>query len=428
MTAIQAQSTTAHRSQVGARLVLIAIIALWLYGWAGTLVLTLQTGRYVDESLGAVVRSSPISETIIDASVALATLALVAAAALTIRALGSTPIPHLLALLAPWVVLYPLFLITRDMHFGLRDILFPLFMVTICFAQPSIEQLGRLIANIATITAGSSILMGIFASSVALMPSWWNVDKAIIGDSSLAGLYGHSNQLGTILALSVPFVVCIYKRSGRNIRLAIIIAALIWSSSRSSLITVLAFFVIFFLATAQRRSRNPNIVIGAVFVAAVAAVLLPPFADDPETFTDRGKIWQACLDYWSRHIWAGGGPDILHVTNNLTRFIGGRVNTAHNVWLTFATAGGIIALVTMITAIAVVISRSIVLFRSGEPLPLSFALTLVILSIAEDPVRVLHLGPQSFIVWSGLALAFCIPRHSDPSSEEGSASMKTARV
>ncbi len=420
--ALETDPAIVHRSQLGSVLILVAIATLWFYGWAGNFVLTLQLGRYDNQALNAAVLTTPLVSAIFQALMYGTILALMAAIVVSLKAANTPPLHLLIALLGPWVVLYPLFFVVRGIEFARQDTLFPLVVTAIYFVRPAIGQIARLIAALATISASASVAIGLFASSVALMPPSWDEGKAFIGSSALAGIYGHSNHLGTMLALSVPFIICVYKGAKRNICLAIIVAALIWSASRASLASVAAFCVLALMlgenGLPRRRNRNSAFLLAAIFAGISIAIWLPLATADPTAYSNRGRIWQASVEFWSRSPWMGWGADVLRKRSELTLYIDAIPRSSHNVWLTFATAGGLLALIALVIAGATVTLRAVAMYRAGEALPLLFVFMLVLLSIAEDPVGVLHAQPQSFLVWPALAFMFCIPRRSPCAIEE----------
>ncbi len=65
------------------------------------------------------------------------------------------------------------------------------------------------------------------------------------------------------------------------------------------------------------------------------------------------------------------------------------------------------AVAAVITWFFVSVRVSSRMYGYGERGPLLFLLALMLLEIAEDPIRALHLGPQSYVVWGGLVLILC---------------------
>lgn len=402
-------SEAAGSSSTALMLLVGSIVMIWAFGWARSFITTVQFGRYIEENLNAVFRSSPLSAAANDVTILLPMGGLAAASLLSVRSLRGASLGYLLPPMFPWLFLFPGMSLFRGFDFSFRELLFPLFITAIFLVRPPIKVVCRTIAVLAVITSISAIALAVVSPAFAFMPQSWNVDKEMLGNSALAGLYGHSNQLGMIMALSLPFVLGAFSGVKRFVYLVLILVVALWSASRTSLLAIAAFAVVsccvVVLRAGYARNRSPFVYVAGIMLAAIMAVLLPLTTTDPAAFTNRGLIWQSSLKFWSESVWIGWGPEVLSRDNDLTLLIGARPNTSHNVWLTFATAGGLIALMCFVVVFVVLVYRSAKLYRAGEVVPLQFMTVLAFLGMAEDPVRALHLGPVSFVVWSGLALA-----------------------
>ena len=391
----------------GTRLLLCAIACIWALGWVPNLLLMFEQGRTVNESLSAIRRTTFLSSSSTAAFLIITVLLLVVAiAGRHERPTTSSALP--IVLIAPWLTLYIGHIVFREGTFAYRELAYPLLIVAFYYVGPRVSDVTRLLSHLAIITACMAILMSILYSDLAFMPTWWNNEKAFLFDSILAGPYAHSNQLGTSLALAVPLVWVGFYGWRRAAYTLVIVAAIVWSASRASLAAVAAFLLVAIAISVLSNSVvKRRILQFSIGFALFFAIFLPYMTDDPEAYTRRGLIWQESFEYWSLSPLTGWGPDILSEPNSLTRAIGAFSNTSHNIWLTFATTGGLLTLIGLVALLAAYIFRASRMFSVGETGPLFFILGLSLVEIAEDPVRALHLGPQSYMVWGGLVLMLC---------------------
>ncbi|MCV7185731.1 O-antigen ligase family protein [Mycolicibacterium murale] len=411
---LAAERALNSRRRTSILLVTVSVVLIWVKGWAQGFVLTLQFGQFVREDLTTDPRASELASLVSDLTLIAPIVALLLAFVLSIKDLPSAQLGFAAALISPWIILYPGFLFFEGLEFSARELVYPIFVLAVCVVRPTVDELVSVVAKIGVVTAICAVLLGVFLPSIAYMPASWNADKQILGEAILMGMYAHSNQLGTVLALSIPFIVGAYSGVKRNLYLVVVVVASVWSASRSSLLAIAAFclvgLIIAVFNAGKSRALNAQLYAGAVVVACGVAVWLPISTENLDAYTSRGLIWQMSLEYWSKAFWLGWGPEILSTDNELTWMIGARPKTSHNIWLTFATTGGVLAVVAFLIAFGLLTVFAMKAYRLGWSTPMLFALMLALIGIAEDPVRVLHLGPQSFIVWSGFALALCEAR------------------
>lgn len=389
------------------KLILLAIAGIWMLGWLPNLFIMLESGRVVNESLSKVSRSTDLSHSIS------AALGLLIGFSLFFAVVGSSRRPAVngwypIVLIAPWVALYVGHFVLHEGGFDYREIIYPLFIVAVYFVCPRVPDICRFIARLVILTACVALAMAFTMQSIAFMPAKWNDEKVMFGDSILAGPYAHSNQIGTSFVLAVPLIYASYTGWRRIIYLALVVATLIWSTSRISLISGVAFIVALVVINVVRSTAvRKRLLQMAIALALFVAVELPIITDDPQAYSNRGNIWQQSLHYWSLSPLTGWGPDIFSEPNFLTRAIGAYPNSAHNIWLTFGTMGGVLGLIAIAAMFGSIVHRSSEMYIKGEARPLFFILVLALMEIAEEPLRGLHLGPQSFIVWGGLILVMC---------------------
>jgi O-antigen ligase len=192
--------------------------------------------------------------------------------------------------------------------------------------------------------------------------------------------------------------------------MSLVVVTILWSSSRTSIAVTVAFALVLAAVGAFRSTAvRLRVLQMAIAVCLVVAVALPIVTKDPLAYTRRALIWQHALDYWSRSPIAGWGPDILSERNSLTRAVGGYPIHAHNIWLTVAVMGGVVALISVTALLGLLVYRASRMFLEGEALPFLFLVVLALVGIAEDPVRAFHIASMSYVVWGGLVLAMCAP-------------------
>ena len=166
--------------------------------------------------------------------------------------------------------------------------------------------------------------------------------KAFIGHDQLAGVYGHSNTLGIVIALTLPTVCAIRSRRVAVLLLGLGVFDLLWTASRTALIASSLSLAVVALAKSAPRHRVLVMRLSSIAAAALV-VLLPLLTKDPAAFTRRGAIWIASIGRW-HDAWAvGRGADwyarIAQVANDL----GPDATSGHNLFVTWMTTGGTIA-------------------------------------------------------------------------------------
>lgn len=397
---------------IQATLVLWSVGFLWLYSWTPSLAQILTRGRASLRS-DAVEASSVFAGFATKATIFLAIFAAVLA---VLAAVGDRShelrarlwIPA--ALVLPWFTIYIVeTLIINETTPKYYELIWPLMLVAFSLTAPPVHTVCVLLARIGVATAGLSIILGIWGKG--LMPYGWHQtdDKAIIGDTALAGPYSHSNILGLLMALALPLVVLVLRDRERQIGLLLVGVTLVWSASR---ISIVAAVVIVAVIVAAKYVRRPwRLVAAATVLAALTMVVVPLRTHDDAAFTNRGLIWKVTRFYAADHPWFGWGTGVFQSLNNeFTSAIGTRAVTAHNTWLTVLAVGGWVAVAATIVTYATAARRFTRTYCDLRA-PAFFLLALVVCGIAEDPLRAWRLTPLSFLVWTGLALAVCA--HSD---------------
>jgi hypothetical protein len=377
-------------------LIITAIIAMWILGWLPNLITLLASGRGQISGLAATVETTPLSGSIATAlTVAISAVLALAVLLGLANARSIRPGPYIL-LLVVWAILYAL----PGEGGALSTLLLPIFVVAWMLVRPAPASIYRLLAWIGLITAIISIGFA-FVSPLAFMSVDWtaNAEKALIGDQILAGPYSHSNALGLCLALTLPFAVLHFRRWARVFAVVLIGVGLIWSASRLSTAAAVIALALSLLVIRLGEQTSRRLLSTVTVVGAAVLVLLPVLTSDPLLFTNRGRIWMTSLTYAYQGPWlVGGGGSVFREVNELTTALGFVSTTGHNAFVTFFAAGGAMT-VMFIAIMAVVAYRNSRRVFPSDRYRLLFMAILVVLSLAEDPIRALALGPQSFVIY-----------------------------
>ncbi|MEV0392189.1 O-antigen ligase family protein [Polymorphospora rubra] len=239
----------------------------------------------------------------------------------------------------------------------------PLAAVAIWVQRPKSTVLG-LLAVLGAVTAAGSILLALIRPDLGLLSGAAAGAKGGFFGGLLAGPLPHPNVLGIALALSLPFVVCIRNAPLRFGSLALLLGAVAWSGSRTSQLAVAAVVVAYLM----RRSW-------LAFVPAAAGFLLivfvPPLTVDPESFTERGRIWTALFGHWVEQPMLGFGEKFF-LSPDLGEKLGGHFNHGHNLMVHTVVIGGIVALAFLALLLGVTWDRAVASVRVGQYAPMLF--------------------------------------------------------
>lgn len=251
-------------------------------------------------------------------------------------------------------------------------------------------------------TAAIALVMGLLAPTRGLLHGSSGyvstADKAIIGDTLLAGPFNHSNQLGVILALGLPAILLLHRRSDRFWIFAVTVLALAWSASRGSLLAVGVFLVACWWVTRFKNASPRRFWSFVVVVPSLAAVAYVPLVtDDLSAFSDRGQIWAASMAAWAESPSSGNGyawySEIAKVANDLTAV----AFNGHNLFVHALATGGVLLLVALVLLCWRLVSVSIAEAGVGNIFPLAYTVCFGVLAILEVPTRFRDVDPQSWV-------------------------------
>ena len=225
--------------------------------------------------------------------------------------------------------------------------------------RPGLRQL-RVLGYLVGAVAVVSVALGLALPSHAIFRTADGAviteDKTLLPGGMLVGIYTHGNSLGQFLALGMPMVALIRRTAHRVPLLAISMMALIWTSARASIASVVALIVVVALLTAIPR-RMRDLPARLILIGAYAVVVIVPLVTrDPTAFTNRGYIWGASLLAWRSEPWFGFGSRYYTDLARTSGELGGTVYHGHNELVQLLVVGGVVlaALVGLLLLTAIV--------------------------------------------------------------------------
>jgi len=279
------------------------------------------------------------------------------------------PLGPLILLLSPWV-----FLAVRDLYEGSHpskaSLVYPMVVTALWLLRPKLSALVRL-GYLVGLAAVICVVLGAVLPDKGLLRTYDGSlvtgDKALFNGGILVGFLTHGNNLGQFLAMGIPLVATIPRRSHRLVLLGFTGLALFWSASRSSFLAV-GIAVLVALAIGLTRPSARTVVGPVLALSPFGLVVLMPFVTtDPEAFTNRGSIWAQSLGWWRDSPYVGLGSDWYQVIGHTSDRLAATVFHGHNQMVQLLVTGGVVLLglaTLMIVAVAV---RSGRLAAAGHP-------------------------------------------------------------
>lgn len=298
--------------------------------------------------------------------------------------------------LAPLVVLVlPWIWIVVDQYLrGAKvpvEILLPIgIAVAFWVVQPRVADL-KIYALLGAALAAVTMALTSVAPTLMYMPQSFDSasDKTLTGLPLLAGAFSHPNLNGLFLILALPLTHLFERWYLRWTTAAVLIAGIVWSSSRTAFFGIAVWLVVILLSLVLRSSRRR--VLGILLLVLLAAVVIVPLATkDPAAFTERGAIWLFNLGqlHGSQWIWGLGHSWYLDNYWMLKDALSSSAGHGHNIFVTYVVTGGVV----LFALIALVLLRA---GRSAADLPrreqvgaYAFLCVLAFVSISETAWRV----------------------------------------
>ncbi|WP_166791746.1 O-antigen ligase family protein [Cryobacterium frigoriphilum] len=205
----------------------------------------------------------------------------------------------LVVAVSPW-----LYIVSRDLYAGhtpsSASYAYPLVLTALWLVSSSVDRILSLLGLLVFSTAALSILMAVFVPASGIYRSasgiFAEAEKEILPWGLLVGMFGSPNNLGQYLALGFAALFFIRNRFFKVLAVSATSFAVLWTSSRSSVLAVGCCLVLaFILSRAGKRPlirrSIPFVLLGLlIYVAA-----LPFVTTDPSSYTNRGHIWAESL-------------------------------------------------------------------------------------------------------------------------------------
>lgn len=244
-------------------------------------------------------------------------------------------------LLTAWLVAV-LGSLAHDQQLFRVVLLFPVVVCATTMLRPGRRAVGAL-GWVTMTLAAVSILMGLFDPDAGryLRPEALADEKPLTSLGILAGVYPTGNNLGVALAIGLPAVALIRRRSVAAAGVALTGVALLWTGSRTAVLAASLSIAVGLLMRLTERWRDA---VSALVLAATGSVaVLLPFVTRSETaFTNRGTYWIDGLHTWRNQPFLGAGPRYYWDVAASTGDLGGFAYHAHNQTVQLLVTGGIV--------------------------------------------------------------------------------------
>lgn len=267
-------------------------------------------------------------------------------------------------------------------------------LVSVRVKTPDLALVGYLGA----LVAAASIAAVYLAPSKVLIAGGTNsFDKSLTGAPLLAGIFTHSNTFGMFLSLALPFVFLARRWPVRLVLFAVVVWALILSSSRTALAGAAVVLAVLLLARVLPRSAFAPVAVGGFAVAVFAVFWLPFTETDPEAYTYRGAIWifdrQQLGDHWFFGLGAHWFADNYALLRSV---LSSAASHAHNLALTALIQGGAVVLVAWGALLAIALFATLRRPSARQRgVGVAFVMALLVMGATETPFGLVGWGPLS---------------------------------
>ncbi|WP_370591677.1 O-antigen ligase family protein [Quadrisphaera oryzae] len=235
---------------------------------------------------------------------------------------------------------------------------------------------------LALAVGGLSLILAFSVPDVALVVSGVSEDKPLLFGTLLAGPFTQSNVLGLFLVAGLPFTLELRRRRSRWLGGALIVWALLWTGSRTSL-TAAACVVGIVTICHWRRRLALVLSITALAVCSFLMIFLPFTVNRLSDYSGRGSIWRESLKAFSEHPLLGGGPRFYLVSQTYNNSLGPAAFHGHNTFVHTISTTGIVGLLALSTFFLVATLVAIRFFADGRSGPLLFLVVLAVTSVYE---------------------------------------------
>ncbi|MFB7843171.1 O-antigen ligase family protein [Microbacterium sp. NPDC056052] len=384
-----------RRERLQLAVIAIALLCYTTLGWAVSL---FQTGRVPPTTLTtASVELTSLGTTLRNSGPYLVYAVAGVIVLSNITRMGKRPLRGLLLpLLGALLLWVTMSVSTGQLTSGLRfSVLIAIIAVTVWSIGLETDDLV-VIGRIGFVIALISLVMALTTDK-----AWTDetIDsKALIGNAVLAGFFPQMNPLGMSMAITLPFTLMFKRRLSRFLGFAATATTLLLASSRTALIAA----GIALLAGIILRAvpRNNRIFFGAAMLLTIFVVsVVVPLTSDAEAFTNRGAIWRASITLFpERPIW-GYGPNVFGLDGAVSRLVLGAYWHGHNVVITFAMVGGVVALIALLVFLLSAIHPALKSAKVDSLIPFMLTATILALAITEVPVRPSEFDGVAWVSW-----------------------------
>lgn len=301
---------------------------------------------------------------------------------------------RLVVALIPWVLV-----VLRDVSAGdppaRSALLYPLLLVTVWVLRPRLSDLAVL-GYLVGLLAALALAMGVLTPELALYRSasgdLVRPDKLLVPWGVLIGPLTNGNNLGQLLSLGLPMVLLIRRRWVAAGICGLVLIALVWSASRSSMLAAAAALAVAVsMAVLPVRLRVP-VAATALFATVLSVVLLPLVTARPAAFSNRGQIWGLSLATVEESPFIGHGSAYY---SEVGRFVNPLPSTAyhgHNEFVQILVTGGVLYLLVIGALVVVTSVRALRGLSNGTSFGVVFLCALFISCTLEVSFGVVDRG------------------------------------
>ncbi|WP_158437804.1 O-antigen ligase family protein [Naasia lichenicola] len=330
------------------------------------------------------------------------------------RSASTAPaVAGIVVLLIPWLLLTVFDFFGHRIIPSPQSLLYPLLCVAIWRARLGESGL-RVIARCAIAVAAISVILGSMFPNSGLETittgQFIASEKALLFGSLLSGVYFSGNNLGQFLVLLLPLMLYLKTRFGRVLGVVLVVFAIVWTGSRSSLITMIVIAVLALLLVlidSDTSRRRLAWVVGTI--ALIVSLLVPFFfSGDARAFTGRGHIWATTLSYVAESPILGMGSRWFTVITGTDSDFGSTANQyvfhAHNQWLQLLATGGVVLSIAVLAMLFIAMKLAI---RSASHRSMPAALYIVAFLLSG--ILELNLGfVDRAILWPSALLPLAV--------------------
>lgn len=258
---------------------------------------------------------------------------------------------------------------------------------------------GRDLSEVAELMAWAGLLLTSLSIAMGVA-----LPQAGLSGGNLKGPAPHENQLAFIICLTVVSVVVLLLEGTMTRRiglpaLAVLLVALLWSDSKTGLLTIAVTFLVLVvvrtIAHLPGRWHLPLVLItlllgaGSVLLTVLNRAFVTQSVGRDVTFTGRTEIWQIVLalgnqqpvrGYGFGAVWSPNSP----IGGTVARLIYYFPSHAHNGYLDAYLQLGSVGTVLLSLILVVALARhSTLLLRGGSVWPWAMTILLILYNISE---------------------------------------------